>query len=661
MMRTFTKSLTALMLVTALYPAAASAALARVGPTSAANGFPEWFQDHTGVTLDFCSPAPGAELDEGWCLLLPADIPNPAAPEIFPTNFAGEHFWFAAGADGTYNGDRLLLVLAVEAAFASGETAVPGDQVVFGRLRIRVDNVPVSGTYKFTTPYGVFFEEGTAGERIFATRDLGLTGCVAGDFSCALNSDIGPFLLPSATIGGAELPPVTNPATGRRHIADPSRSGPVTGSPFGTNYFQIEGPAGAPAPVRIDNFSLMGRIFEGTLPARAQVDRASYSRTAGGSSIDGYATAFPTQPGRLPAQPAPAAVIPALNFYSAACSGGPDAETPGPYGAPVGAAAVAMSRNESLYFVKTRPATLPNSVCVAYTNPTNGVGTPVPPVYMPAPLGDQVFITEAIYNAVTQSLTVNATSSDTVAPPVLQVGAFGGTPTDFLTGGTVTIPGVTAPPSKVRVISSAGGVNELQVSTSVRPATGVTLTASVPTAVEGTEVTFTAQGQGSAGYQYRFWKHNGTDWEIVQDYSVDNTWVLPGTTPAGSYPISVHVRTSTDTEADATLNPALVFVITAPPPAAPTGVTLTPDFLSPQPAGTAVTFTAQGQGSTGYQYRFWLHNGSNWQIVQDYGVGSSWTLPATSPAGIYPVSVHVRTSPDGPEVALNPAIVYVIE
>jgi hypothetical protein len=31
-------------------------------------------------------------------------------------------------------------------------------------------------------------------------------------------------------------------------------------------------------------------------------------------------------------------------------------------------------------------------------------------------------------------------------------------------------------------------------------------------------------------------------------------------------------------------------------------------------------------------------------MVQDYGVGSSWTLPANTPAGSYTIAVNVRTS-----------------
>src|SRR6185437_8963532 len=142
---------------------------------------------------------------------------------------------------------RVLLVAAIEAAFGGGPVKA-GDEMVFARLRVRIDPAPYSGTYTVYTPFGKrVFEDQVAGERLFVTDDVGLT---VGNFQEALNGSIYPFLVPSATPGGPELPPVsaanptpdTDPAhfgggapsaypgNGRRYIADPARLGPVTGS-----------------------------------------------------------------------------------------------------------------------------------------------------------------------------------------------------------------------------------------------------------------------------------------------------------------------------------------------------------------------------------------------------------------------------------------------
>ncbi|MFL5248276.1 MAG: hypothetical protein ACJ79V_10680, partial [Myxococcales bacterium] len=205
----------------------AHAELERVGPTSndpKVGGFPAWYQDKTGVAIEFCAPINQAEADSGHCNLVAGDA---IAPEAFPTNFFDEHFYFAADASMTpATGGRALLVLAVESAFSAG--VQDGAQIMFSRIRVRLEPLPATGTYRFIHPYGEEVIEGVAGDRIFSTDDVGI-GAV-GDFNGALTSRLGPFLLPSNTPGGAELPASTGPIPGKLYIADPGRSGPVTGS-----------------------------------------------------------------------------------------------------------------------------------------------------------------------------------------------------------------------------------------------------------------------------------------------------------------------------------------------------------------------------------------------------------------------------------------------
>ena len=138
----------------------------------------------------------------------------------------------------------------------------------------------------------------------------------------------------------------------------------------------------------------------------------------------------------------------------------------------------------------------------------------------------------------------------------------------------------------------------------------------------GTPVVFSAAGQGASGYQYRFWLDSGTGPTIVQDYGVGSAWILPTSTPAGTYRVIVHVRTSAAVAFDARAELSYTVRLVAA-----TGVTITSNIASPQVVGTPVVFTAAGQGSSGYQYRFWLDSGTGPTIVQDYGVGSAFTLP----------------------------------
>ncbi len=227
---------------------AAQAGLQRLGPTDSANGgYPAWYQDSTGIALDFGKPITQAELNGGWLLILPANLPTGAVPEVPFTNYSAEHFYWNA-TSGLKVGGGVVLVLSMEGAFANTTGPIAGDQIVFGRLRIKVTKASFDGDYKVYTPYGVFdFPNVRVGDRIFSTQDVGFT--CGTDFSCALNSLIGPYLLPSAVPGGAEVPPypdlkslpgvdpfydaiaakTADPLTGRKYLTDPARVGPLTG------------------------------------------------------------------------------------------------------------------------------------------------------------------------------------------------------------------------------------------------------------------------------------------------------------------------------------------------------------------------------------------------------------------------------------------------
>src|SRR3954464_1358480 len=115
----------------------AHAALERAGPVSndpRIGGFPAWYQDTTGVAVEFCDPLTQAEVDGGWCLLLATDV---TFPESFPTNFFDEHFYFAGDASLTPQVGKALVRVAVEAAFVKGPV-VAGDQMAFARIRVKL-------------------------------------------------------------------------------------------------------------------------------------------------------------------------------------------------------------------------------------------------------------------------------------------------------------------------------------------------------------------------------------------------------------------------------------------------------------------------------------------------------------------------------------------
>ncbi|TMB29136.1 MAG: hypothetical protein E6J62_16620 [Deltaproteobacteria bacterium] len=363
-------------------------------------------------------------------------------PEIFPTTYADEHFYYAADAALTpATGGKALFRGAVEAAFV---TAVqPGDQMVFSRIRVRMTVVPMTGTYRFIHPYGEESIAADAGDPrgIFFTDDVGLT---AGNFEEALTSRVGPFLVPSTTPGGAEMAaltaanptpdtdpahfggaftPTAYPGTGKAYLADPARVGPITGSiatqrgaPLGTfidstgavrnhNIYRIEGPPGSaiggrnPDGSTIDfletaDFTLTGRAFADAIPGRVSVDRASYAATATARRRDVYASGAQTTQGRLPTFPRPPVVLPQLSYFTAPCS----ADAAGNLLAPIGAIEVQMVSSGTSFFGETRPATIPAGVCVKDSAARNALGNIVP-AFFNGTVVDEINVTQALFTS----------------------------------------------------------------------------------------------------------------------------------------------------------------------------------------------------------------------------------------------------------------------
>src|SRR4051812_2063450 len=484
----------ALLLLGITFPA--RAALERVGPANAApsvGGFPAWYQDSSGLSIEFCDPQNASEVAGGWCLLLAGDVPT--VPEVFPTSFFDEHFYFDASTTLTpATGGKALLTMALEGAFAGTGAVAPGQQITFTRIRVNLNPVPKTGTYRFVHPYGEEHISANAGDRIFFTDDVGIN-CPPGTFDCAMTGRLGPFLLPSDAPGGAETAPVTaanptpdrNPAhfggvfapttypgTGKTYIADPARLGPVTGSPLAPftdstgalrdhNIFRIEGPVGSGiGGVGIDfiettNFNLQGRVFTATVPGRVSIDRASYTKTASAVKLDVFASGSETQPSRLPGAPLAVAVSPALSFFEAPC--GTDLLT-GALIAPLGLTDQQMFQDGTYFWSQSVPAVIPTAVCVKDSAARDITGAVVPAFFQHV-VTDEITITKANYDGDTAVLTVNAISSDSVTPPALAVDGFGA-----MTGGVLSYTPLMASPAKITVRSGLGGTATIDVTTS---------------------------------------------------------------------------------------------------------------------------------------------------------------------------------------------------
>jgi hypothetical protein len=482
------------LLSVALIAAPAHATLSRIGPSDPnpqVGGYPSWYQDSTGLALEFCDPLNQSELQSAWCTILP---PIGPLPESFPTNFNVEHFYYSGTAAlTTAQGTKASLILALEAAQTfQGSTA----QTVFARIRIKLPVVPVTGTYTIYHPYGVETLTVNAGDKIFFTDDVGLS---CADFSCAMNGRLGPFLVPALAPGGAEIPPVTstnqapdtNPAnfggafvqtpypnTGKAYLADPNRIGPVTGSSLpnfidstGTsqnhNVFRIEGPPGSALGgpgqdwIQTNAFQVQGRVMTATLPGSVSIDRSSYSRSSTALSVQVFASGSETLAGRVPGQSQPAATPPSLSFFTAPCGANAAGALIAP---PAGTPQVQMTSSTSIlgttdFWAKTSPASLPSDVCVEDAAARDTTGAIVPAFYQ-SRVVDDVVVTSATYDSSTLTMAATATSSDTAVAPVLTLVNYGP-----LSSGSISVPSISAPPSKLRVSSSAGGFADLNVVT----------------------------------------------------------------------------------------------------------------------------------------------------------------------------------------------------
>lgn len=383
---------------------------------------------------------------------------------------------------------RARLVLGHEAGFAN-LVVEPGAQTVFTRIRVDIRDLPYSGTYRITTPYKILVvSNAVAATRLFLTEDVGLTPPPASEanFNLSLHSKYGPYLLPSNTRGGAELPPVT--FEGRSYIADAARIGKITGSPLGpqTNVFRIEcwdyvrnngipvlDPAGNPIVTKlldteVDDFTLTGRIKTDTIPDYVKIDRASYFNSPTDKRVDVFVTSPASLTNRLPAQPFSTLVARPITLYPAPPQTNTLITGTTVLAPPAGVPGIVMARNGSSLFAQSpqiKTGIFPQEVTVM-----DGIGA----IYR-ARVTDSLYISTINYSPASQTLSVESISSDTVTPPVLSLSGVETTAPTIFQNGVLNLTGLAAVPNEVGIVSSYGAYNTVQV------AVGIPVPAPTPT------------------------------------------------------------------------------------------------------------------------------------------------------------------------------------
>ena len=457
--------------------------LKTVGPIDETNGFPLWYKDTSGQRLELC-----LNPNDPMCIM--GDLPTPDAPVAFPTNFPDEAFWAvgdsAMASNGT--GGKAQLVTALEAAFASADgLPAVGQQISFGRIRVRVSGVIDGASYKITHPYGVdtVVAETGAVKGINVTEDIGdLIG--GSNFEGALGSRPAPFL---------KWDPAVAPAAPAGYVGDPTVEHTVVGSPYNTNVFRIEGPLGSfvgspnqctdPALgdsasttdlsdcIETNLFTLMGKY---ATRSGVQATKAVYADEGTGHTIDIFAKSEPGQ--RL--------II----------SG-------------TGVAQTEMRNDGSgnYYGRVFADGTPPTDLAV-----TNITDNPRTVDHVDSSLsGDKVHITSAVYDNDTSTLTVAAQSGDSSATLAL-VGYPNVAPNSTGSSKTFTVPNVGVPPASVAVTSSKGGSDDDDVVIIGTDFSAVQVVASIST--DATNVAagqvVTLDGTGSTGTITSFaWTQTG--------------------------------------------------------------------------------------------------------------------------------------------------------
>ena len=405
----------------------------KVGPINTFNGFPIWYKDGNDLRLqlniDTTDPYSGISI---------ADLPNPLLPVSFPDNYPGEAFYLQAEAEMTTGaGERARLVLALEATFVNDAPRV-AEQIVFGRVRIRVDGLRPNEQYTVTHPYGidtfmVELDRDGVGEINF-TEDIG--GFNGEDFELALNSRVFPFL---------QWDPSVAPNAPVGYIGDPNVLHPVTGSllvdRFGQsqNYFRIEGPGiGIGSPdrsttpginadncIETNNFTLLGKI---STISGVDVTRATYTQS---ESLNGV-----------------------IDVFSTSDDSAQNIEVTG-----TGIDPTLLQGEQGKYFsrVQFTGENPPNSITVTNITDIPESRKEVEPV--------DFIIATADYDTDTNTLSITAKSSDLIRIPILTVADFGFGESIIPLDG-LTIPNLTFTPANVTIHSTNGGERTIPIAVS---------------------------------------------------------------------------------------------------------------------------------------------------------------------------------------------------
>lgn len=416
---------------------AAFAGLSAVGPVNPVpapgNGFPQWYTDANGVSVDLPIPPLGAPPPAVVIPTMIFSAVDPNFPYSAQTGFGAEAFYFNATSPKTFQTKwgKVTALMGLEAGYAN---LVPtaGQQQVFARIRLTAPNIQVAGTYTFSHPWGVETINVTtadlnqnAGKGIKFTKDVGIgAGWIT-------NAD-GTFTLVPAPLGfnqvlGAGNTMSTfltavNPLPPAGWIGDGVTAATFTGSPIAYNKIRLDAPAGTDLDGKGHSFIestqlvISGHIAPNTtVPIAFTLDRLTCSHFGTQESIDVWLTSVPGA---------------AIEVRDALA---------GPTSIPIMTGSV-TSVTGKFYksFIPAAPA--PDAVIVTVSDPLGAAS----PSSKTVNVVDYVNITTAKYSVGTNTLTIQATSSDwfkhPTTPPTLTAVGFGTLTFNNLGVATLVVP-----------------------------------------------------------------------------------------------------------------------------------------------------------------------------------------------------------------------------
>ena len=208
---------------------------------------------------------------------------------------------------------------------------------------------------------------------------------------------------------------------------------------------------------------------------------------------------------------------------------------------------------------------------------------------------------------------------------------------------TVTVrfrPTATATATANLTITADGDTTSRTLTGNGGAATTLTgLTANVaPPRAPGSTITFTANATGgSTPYQFKWWVFDGGSWTVARDWSTANTFAWTPSTANPNYSVGVWVRSAGETADQPSGYPASSAAYTSIPfPIQVPVLTLTgltADRTAPQAPGSTTTFTASATGGTSYQFKWWVFDGTTWNVLRDWSTGNTfaWTPSTANP------------------------------